>query len=362
MARKQIAIMYHESKDWTAGSMYLENIVHSLNTLDDFKKPVIYIYSRQKGSFIRLSCSTKYPYLKYGFLYNVFIKINFPPFTNKLSFIYPSSWKRIFFKNKKDLNWIPDFQDKYLPEYFTKEELFNRDAAVRKNISFETPIVFSSEDSKNDFEKFYPQNNNKKFILHFAVTHPDFSQIKIEDLKDKFKFQGNYYFCANQFWQHKNHKMLFNAMKILKEKGENPVLLCSGSTKDYRNPEYFSTLEKFIAENNLQENIKILGFIDRAEQLCLMKNSIAVIQPSLFEGWSTTVEDCKALGKFIFLSDLNVHFEQIKENVCFFNKSSTEDLVEKLQNTKIKEIPINYNDNIKQFGEDFYRIIEEMSK
>jgi len=362
MVRKRIAIIYYENKEWAAGAMYLENIIQSLNTLEDLKKPIIFVYSNNKKSFAKLACSTKYPYLKYGFLYNVLIKIIFPPFVSKLSFIFPFSHGRIPFKNKKALAWIPDFQDKHLPKYFTEEELLRRDTTVKKNISFEVPIVFSSEDSRNDFEKFYPQNRNKKFILHFAVTHPDFSQMKIENLKNKFKFQGNYYFCANQFWQHKNHKILFNAMKILKEKGENPVLLCSGSIKDYRNPEYFPMLEKFIAENNLQENIKILGFIDRAEQLCLMKNSIAVIQPSLFEGWSTTVEDCKALGKFIFLSDLNVHLEQIKENVCFFDKNNAEDLADKLQNTKIKENSINYNNNIRQFGEDFYKIIEEMGK
>jgi glycosyltransferase involved in cell wall biosynthesis len=362
MIRTRIAIIYRESKEWAAGAMYLENIIHSLNTLDDSKKPIIYIHSCNKEKFIRLAYSTKYPYLKYGFLCKIFIKINFILFASKLSLIFPFSYGRISFKNKKALVWIPDFQDRYLPEYFTKQELFQRDATVKKYISFETPIVFSSEDSKNDFEKFYPQNRNKKFILRFAVTHPDFSQIEIKNLKDKFKFQGNYYFCANQFWQHKNHKILFNAIKILREKNENPTLLCSGLTRDYRNPDYFPTLEKFITENDLKKNIKILGFIDRTEQLCLMKNSTAVIQPSLFEGWSTTVEDCKALGKFMFLSDLNVHFEQIKDNVCFFDKNSAEDLASKLQNTKIREIPINYNDNIKRFGESFYEIIEEMGK
>jgi glycosyltransferase involved in cell wall biosynthesis len=360
MDRKRIAIIYCEDQKWAAGAMYLENIIHSLNTLDDDKKPIIYVYFCSKSTFIKLSNSTKYTYLKYGFLYKVFKKINFAPFVNKLSFIFPFSYNNIKYKNKKALIWIPDFQHKYLPEYFTEEEILKRDSDIKKNIYFETPIVFSSEDSKSDFDKFYPENRNCKFVLHFAVTHPNFSQIKIESLKEKFNFQGNYYFCANQFWQHKNHKLLFNAIKILKERGEKPILLCSGSTKDYRNPEYFPMLEKFIAENNLTENIKILGFIDRTEQLCLMKNSIAVIQPSLFEGWSTVVEDCKALSKFIFLSDLNVHLEQIKENVCFFDRNNVDDLVDKLQNVQIKEEKIDYSKNVKQFGEDFWKIIQKM--
>ena len=41
-----------------------------------------------------------------------------------------------------------------------------------------------------------------------------------------------------------------------------------------------------------------------------MRQSVAVLQPSLFEGWSTTVEEAKSIGKTILLSDIPVHREQ----------------------------------------------------
>ena len=47
---------------------------------------------------------------------------------------------------------------------------------------------------------------------------------------------------------------------------------------------------------DIKKYISILGFISRQDQLSLMRDAIAVIQPSLFEGWSTVVEDCKAIG------------------------------------------------------------------
>ncbi len=51
-----------------------------------------------------------------------------------------------------------------------------------------------------------------------------------------------------------------------------------------------------------------------------MNNSIAIIQPSLFEGWSTVVEDAKALNKLYYsYLDLEVHREQINNNAYFFN-------------------------------------------
>ena len=88
-----------------------------------------------------------------------------------------------------------------------------------------------------------------------------------------------------------------------------------------------------------------------------MKNSYAIIQPSLFEGWSTVVEDAKALNKFIFLSDLNVHKEQNPKNASFFDATNEEDLVEKLMNVKPTYEPYDYTENRKQFAKDFLEII-----
>lgn len=42
----------------------------------------------------------------------------------------------------------------------------------------------------------------------------------------------------------------------------------------------------------------------------LMKHAIAIINPSLFEGGSTTVEEAKSLLKVIILSGIPVHREQ----------------------------------------------------
>ena len=38
--------------------------------------------------------------------------------------------------------------------------------------------------------------------------------------------------------------------------------------------------------------------------------SVALLNPSHFEGWSTTVEEARALGVPMLLSDLDVHLEQ----------------------------------------------------
>jgi glycosyltransferase involved in cell wall biosynthesis len=47
-----------------------------------------------------------------------------------------------------------------------------------------------------------------------------------------------------------------------------------------------------------------------------------VLNPSLFEGWSTTVEEARSLGVPLILSDLAVHREQAGTEAVYFDRYS----------------------------------------
>ncbi len=57
-----------------------------------------------------------------------------------------------------------------------------------------------------------------------------------------------------------------------------------------------------------------------------MRRAAAIIQPSYFEGWSMLVEDCRALGKQIILSDIPIHREQSPPDATFFNPNDIQQL------------------------------------
>ena len=62
-----------------------------------------------------------------------------------------------------------------------------------------------------------------------------------------------------------------------------------------------------------------------------MRASTALLNPSLFEGWSTNVEEAHALGVPMLLSDLDVHRERAGADVSYFDRHSAESLVLALQ-------------------------------
>ena len=384
--RKRIALIFSYNENWIGGTYYILNLVHALNILPDEQKPEIMLCTHTKKEFEYFAGETKYPYLRLFEMNNKRIQLSFMErLINKIvgqlfkkqlysrrirnnqlqdefDMVFPNPDGSFFelIDRKKKIYWIPDFQEDYLPEYFSREEIVFRKQNQIAIALLADKLIFSSHDAQNDFNRLYPFATCKQYILPFAVTLPDYTYIDIRKLKQKFNIKVDYFYAPNQFWAHKNHKIIIEAVECLKNRGIEITVIFSGKEHDYRNLNYVDELKKIIQEKSIEKNIIFLGFIDRKEQLCLMKNAIAIIQPSRFEGWSTVIEDAKAMNQFVIASNLKVHQEQLKQNVFFFNpedKNSLINMILKILNENIETCDNNYMEAVKRFAEDFIDII-----
>ena len=377
--RKRIALIFRYDENWIGGSYYILNLIQALNVLDDNLKPELLILAAPED-FARIK-SLKYPYLSYkniipsfSLFEKIFDKFCFlltgRKFTKKyiqsseIDILFPASNEDLFcmISQNKRLFWIPDFQSHNIPALFNNIEYEKISKILKDIVANKQPIVFSSYDSHNDFIKFYPSAENKTYILHFAVTLPNYSHINKTDLFKKYNIDKPFFICSNQFWEHKNHIVVLKAAKILKERRMKFYIIFTGKEYDHRNPEYIYFLKNFVITNQLNDIVKFLGFIDRCEQLKLMSESIAILQPSLSEGWSTVVEDSKAIGANIILSDINIHKEQISTNAVFFNPYDEYDLADKIQSFKRNVSLINYGENIIKFSKGFLDISNQFDQ
>lgn len=229
------------------------------------------------------------------------------------------------------LAWVWDFQHKYYPELFSNEECQERDLVFSRIAVDSRLIVASSHTVLADFDRFVPGYAQKLRVLHFH-TVPLASWYAADAIQTcrQFNLPTRYLMLPNQFWVHKNHQVAFQALRILLDRGKDAHLVCTGHTNDYRQPEYFQNLCDYMKIHNLESRIRILGLIPRHEQIQIMRGAMAIVQPSLFEGWSTVVEDSRALGKRIFLSLLPVHLEQNPPGSVYFNPRSPEMLAEEI--------------------------------
>jgi hypothetical protein len=117
------------------------------------------------------------------------------------------------------------------------------------------------------------------------------------------------------------------------------MIVCTGALVDFRQPEHTERLLQQMHRAGVGAQVILLGLVPRRLQIEIIRRSLAVIQPSHFEGWSTVVEDARVLGKATLLSDLAVHQEQNPPGAKFFPGSDAEALSALLDDAWAKFAP-----------------------
>jgi glycosyltransferase involved in cell wall biosynthesis len=372
------------SSDWMGGVNYYKNLFLALSKVDNPKIiPCLDCCGEFADSFADITEKADVKFYKtwkycVAFLFNRFFDKNY----NLNEFIkrkYPSykiSSHCNKIKGTSNIQWIPDFQHLHLPEMFSKKEIKYRNREFAKIAKEADVVLLSSYNAYNDFVKFFPEYKTKGYVLHF-VSYIDPKVYELTDnmrneIFKKYNLPEKYFYLPNQFWKHKNHIVVLKALAILKKKGINDIhVICTGNTLDYRNPDYFDYLLQYIQNNDLTDNFSILGLVDYLELICLMRYSLALLQPSLFEGWSSTVEEAKSIGKNCILSNLPVHIEQNPSDSIYFNPHDAEELAAILESENRKNnlgsnviLENKARDNMEQrmieFGLNYQKVITEL--
>jgi glycosyltransferase involved in cell wall biosynthesis len=221
------------------------------------------------------------------------------------------------------LAWIPDFQHRNLRELFSFRRYCKREAGFVAQVLSGRQIMLSSEDSRRDCERFYPQSVGRTSVVRFAVPPPHMPEsYDARVVADGYALPKHFFYLPNQFWRHKNHRIVIEALHILKQQGNDIVVACSGKPQDPRHPDHYRELESLVGSLGLINNFRFLGMVPRDHVFALLRACTALINPSRCEGWSTSVEEAKSLGVPMLLSNLRVHVEQARENARFFDPDS----------------------------------------
>ncbi len=235
----------------------------------------------------------------------------------------------------KSIAWIPDMQHQRLRHYFGFFAFWRREIGFRMQILGGRHIMLSSDDARADFQHFYRIPQQRLHVVRFAVPIKA-RTFDVDVLLSRYGLPEHFFYLPNQFWRHKNHECVIHALAIAKQAGHEIVVAVSGNTNDPRDAEYFPNLLALANRLGVEKNFRVLGLIPYEDVQALMTSCIALLNPSRFEGWSTTVEEAKALNVEMLLSDINVHREQAGEQAQYFNVDDAEHLAEILKRHVIR--------------------------
>lgn len=340
LERKKLGIIFNFSASWLGGIFYIINVVKTLNFLDDRDKPEIFLFYRpglenflEKFDYPYLTpVEWDFPSMMKGTLKswilsrNIFIEAILKKFP--LDVVYPLQDYPVRTSTQvKLISWNADFQYKYYPEFFTRVQRFGRSLRTRMALKNTDHLVLSSEDAKKDLKRFFEVPEGLDIhIYHFVSIMEDLAETDMSVLREKYQLPARYFLVSNQFHPHKNHRVCLQAIAALKKMEQEVHLAVTGKFPAANDSPYMAELHRIMEENQLQDQISMLGVISRAEQLQLMRHSQAVIQPSLFEGWSTVIEDARSLQVPVIASNLAVNMEQLGPGGTYFDPHQPDEL------------------------------------
>ena len=238
-----------------------------------------------------------------------------------LPVIYPTAEEDIAPRGRcASVGWIPDFQHARLPEFFDPGEIEGRKEACRRCARWNDLVLLSSESVRRDFEEQLPEYAAKVRVLPFpsSLALADLPE-PLSDFRVRLGVPEKYLLVANQFWVHKNHDVVIRAMSELHRRGHPACVVLVGNMFDHRDGDrcVASDVLQSLSRHDLGQKARILGRVSQDDLVSLLRHAGAIIQPSRFEGWSTTVQDAKALGRPLICSDIPTHREQAPQAEFF---------------------------------------------
>lgn len=240
---------------------------------------------------------------------------------------------------------MPEFPEvNYFREFEIRESIYNK--APKKAIA----VLTDSELGRDNAIRRYNLDSNRVFSASF-VPSANAKKTGFLDIKKKYQVDGEYIYYPAQFWAHKNHVYIIDAIAKLKEKGIFLTAIFSGSDKG--NLDY---VLNYAQKLNVADLVRYIGFAPDDEIYHLYKQSLALVMPSYFGPTNIPPLEAFAIGTPVIYSDLAGLREQVADAALLCDLKNPQNLVEHLR------LLLHNPDRRLELIEQGYRRLNELQK
>lgn len=303
------------------GHTFQETILQSLGKNSSKHEYYIFHYGvKRKSPVANIHfVSLKSPQYFLFFIYWRVIKNIYFLFFKKLFITKYNSLCQAVVANRIDIVWFltNSFEYVEVPFVFTVWDLQHRLQPFFPEVSIEgwnwqfrenyyrsilpraTFVITGNDAGKKEIMQFYGVDEHRiKIVPHPTPNFVLGSSLIAE--KPRFAIPKHFVLYPAQYWPHKNHVMLVEAMKVLREKYSIDVsLICTGSDKGNK-----SFIEGKIIEAGLDKSIFLKGFVKTEELVYLYKHALALVYPTFFGPENLPPLEAFALGCPVIASDV----------------------------------------------------------
>ncbi len=272
---------------------------------------------------------------------------------------YPRLWTQVglarqTFKDKLDVLFVPahtipiikkpglktvitvhDLGSEYLPGMHQLKQRLYLGFMQRQQLKNAFKIIAVSNATKDDLVHKIGINSDKVAVVYEGYNSEEF-RVQSSELKKK---PDSYYLFVGTVQPRKNLERIIEAVKILNKK-----LLIAGS-KGWLSDSIYA---------KASQNIKFLGRVDDKDLPGLYKGAIALVYPSLFEGFGLPILEAQACGCPVITSNISSMPEVAGKGAILVDPYNVNDIVKAMeqinnQDTRNKLIKAGL-ENVKRFS------------
>jgi len=347
----------------TGVGTYLQNFLFYLDKKND-KRFIYYIYLLKKD-FDKVTFKSKNIYKKetnfywhtfseqIGFLWTLlkdnldlvhFTYFSFPILYPKKYILTIHDLTPILFKTGRASIKNPLI---YYFKYFIFKKIFS--ISVKKAKKIITP----SKTVKKQLIEYFGDEIGKKIVPIYEGIGYQLVKTPKNNYSNKLfaKNFKNFFLYVGNFYPHKNVENLILAFRKLV--GHYQLILIGPD-------DFFARRLENMLKNLNAKNIIILKNLQKKELIWFYKNCLALVHPSLSEGFGLTLIEAAYFGKPIIASNIDVFQELWEKNYLAFDPKNVDDIKAKLKFFLEKRPHFFYKDLLKKYS--FEKMTKETLK
>lgn len=204
-------------------------------------------------------------------------------------------------------------------------------------------IITISDNSKKDIETYIPAARGK------TVSIPLASRFEVSDIAAQKKNHRPVVLMVANLTPNKNCAVVVQAVALLRQKGLDVSFVHAGK-------DHVGLLKQSIVENDASSFVSSLGKVSDGELAELYQSCLAVIVPSLYEGFGMPAVEAQAMGAPLICSGRGALPEAAGDGALYFDPEDARALADRIEavlglsNTGRKKMVEAGYDNVRQFS------------
>ena len=187
------------------------------------------------------------------------------------------------------------------PEVRNFGEFIGRELVFQNTLTRAFIVMVDSEELADKINSRYGVDRDRIVTMPFSPS-PFLKETQVSDsanILKLYKLDYGYFFYPAQFWAHKNHFRIIEAVKLLRQEDIQCRVVFVGRDKGN-----YDFLDRLIRGYGLSKHIKSLGLIPAEHMRALYENCHAVIMPTYFGSTNLPPLEAWFLGKPLIYSKL----------------------------------------------------------